>query len=290
LISKQKRDSGRWQPDYSANEKPLEIYMFVDPLCSDCWALEPVIKKLQIKYGHYFSLKYVLSGSLKALNSHKIKQTERTSIESVPSFSDEMCDERPTIQNPISSPFIASIAIKAAELQGRRAGIKYLKKLQEQLFLEKQNITVYDVVIQCAEKIGLDVDEFVNDLHSSSAAKAFQCDLKITNEMNVSEYPTIVIFNNNIEEEGIKITGYHSINVYIQIMEGMLSESLKPKALPELLDFIKHYQIVTSNEISFVYDWPMSLVEKEMKKLVLKKEVEQIKTENGMVWKRIEAL
>ena len=55
--------------------------------------------------------------------------------------------------------------------------------------------------------MGLDVTEFLSDIHSNSAAKAFQCDLKITSEMEVSEIPTLVFFNENIEEEGIKITG-----------------------------------------------------------------------------------
>ena len=42
------------------DKKPIEIYMFIDPLCPECWALEPIIKKLQIEYGKYFSIKHVL--------------------------------------------------------------------------------------------------------------------------------------------------------------------------------------------------------------------------------------
>lgn len=290
MIHKHKREN-RWQPDFTSNEsKPLEIYMFIDPLCPDCWALEPVMKKLQIQYGHYFTLKYVLSGRLKSLNSQKLAQNERKSaIENVHGPSKESCNEiSGSLQNPISSPFIASIAIKAAELQGRRAGIKFLRKLQEQLFIKKQNITDYSVVVQCAEQVGLDIEEFINDLYSKSAQKAFQCDLKITNEMNVSEYPTIVFFNNNVEEDGIKVTGYHSYHVYTGIMQEMVSETLVPKGLPDLLDFISYYQMVTSKDIAFVYDWPMQTVETEMKKLVLKQEVEQIKTNNGIIWKKTE--
>ena len=45
-------------------KKPLEIYMFIDPLCPECWALEPILKKLHIEYGRYFSIKHVLSGRI----------------------------------------------------------------------------------------------------------------------------------------------------------------------------------------------------------------------------------
>ena len=54
------------------------------------------------------------------------------------------------------------------------------------------------------QKVGLDVEEFLHDINSSSAAKGFQCDLKITSEMEVTEIPSLVFFNQNIEEEGIK--------------------------------------------------------------------------------------
>ena len=40
----------------------------------------------------------------------------------------------------------------------------------------------------CADRFGLDVEEFMIDIHSDSAAKAFQCDLKITAEMDVMKF------------------------------------------------------------------------------------------------------
>ncbi|GAE45147.1 GTP pyrophosphokinase domain [Mesobacillus boroniphilus JCM 21738] len=58
---------------HSLDKKPIEIYMFVDPLCPECWALEPIIKKLQIEYGNYFSIRHVLSGKLATLNMSRKK-------------------------------------------------------------------------------------------------------------------------------------------------------------------------------------------------------------------------
>ena len=45
-----------------------------------------------------------------------------------------------------------SIALKAAELQGRRAGIRFLRKLQEMLFLEKQNISNFEVLVDMCQE------------------------------------------------------------------------------------------------------------------------------------------
>ncbi|MFB6465350.1 ClpXP adapter SpxH family protein [Cytobacillus sp. Hz8] len=274
----------------SGNEKkPIEIYMFVDPLCPECWALEPVIKKLHVEYGRYFSIKHVLSGNLASLNLGKKQLHENTAQtwEKTASRSGMSCDGSLWLKNPIFSPYLAFIAIKAAELQGRKAGIKYLRKLQEFLFLEKQNISSLEVLTECASKVDLDVHEFILDIHSESAAKAFQCDLKITAEMDVREIPSLVFFNQTVEEEGIKITGSYPYEIYVQILEEMLPAKPEKAAPPPIVKFLKHYKLLASVEIALVYNMSINEVEKEMKKLQLKQLVEQIPAKFGVFWRYI---
>jgi predicted DsbA family dithiol-disulfide isomerase len=273
------------------NEKKLlEIYMFVDPLCPECWALEPIIKKLQIEYGRFFSIKYILSGRLASLNISKKQKYENIADlwEKTASRTGMSCDGSLWFDNPIASPYLASIAIKAAELQGRKAGIRFLRKLQEGIFLEKQNISSFEVLKDIANSTGLDVDEFVLDIHSESAGKAFQCDLKITSEMEVDEIPTLVFFNENIEEEGIKITGYYPYEVYEQILEEMLPVKPEKSTPPSLESFLQCFKLVATKEVSVVYNLSMNEAEKEMKKLQLKQVVEQVPAKYGMFWRYIE--
>ncbi|CAM3663936.1 ClpXP adapter SpxH family protein [Mesobacillus zeae] len=268
-------------------KKPLEIYMFVDPLCPECWALEPIMKKLQIEYGKYFSLRHILSGKLATLNMGRKKRYDTIAElwERTASRTGMSCDGNLWFENPVSSPYLASIAIKSAELQGRKKGILFLRKLQEVLFLEKQNVSSFDILKSCARSVGLDVEEFVTDIHSDSAARAFQCDMKITSEMDVEEIPTLVFFNSNIEEEGIKVTGYYPYEVYVQILEEMLSERPERSTPPPLESFLKHYRTVATKEVSVVYDITMNKAEKELKKLLLKQKVEQIPAKYGMFWR-----
>jgi predicted DsbA family dithiol-disulfide isomerase len=277
------------QPQYSAGKKPIEIYVFIDPLCPECWAMEPIIKKLQIEYGQLFSLKHVLSGKLSSLNKGKNKNYENMAQawERTASRSGMSCDGSLWIDNPISSPHSASIAIKAAELQGRRLAIFFLRKLQELLFLEKQDISDLKILAECAREIGLDVDEFKKDITSASAAKSFQCDLKITSEMDVSEIPTLVFFNQNIEEEGIKISGFYPYEVYVNILEDMLKGLPQPKSPPSLESFVQSFKFVATKEIEVVFDMSKSDVEREMKKLVLKQIVERIPAKYGTFWRYI---
>ncbi|PAQ14444.1 dithiol-disulfide isomerase [Bacillaceae bacterium SAOS 7] len=263
--------------------------MFVDPLCPECWALEPIIRKLQMEYGHYFSLKKVLTGRLSTLNLQKhkcnslAKQWQTTATKTGMS-----CDGSLWIDNPISSPFIASIAIKAAELQGRQYGSRFLRKLQEMLFLENENISDLTILTDCANQSGLDKAEFLNDIHSSSAAKAFQCDMKISAEMDVEEVPTLVFFNENIEEEGIKISGLYSYEIYVQILQEMLEELPEPLAPPSLEEFLQYFRLVATKEISEVYNLSIKEVEMTMKKLQLQRKVRKITAKYGSFWEYIE--
>ncbi|MBY6050708.1 ClpXP adapter SpxH family protein [Cytobacillus firmus] len=272
---------------YGSEKKPIEVYMFVDPLCPECWALEPTLKKLLIEYGRYFSIKHVLSGRLATLNMGKRQNYENIADlwEKTASRSGMSCDGNLWFENPISSPHLASVAIKAAELQGRKAGIRFLRKLQEVLFLEKQNVSNFEVLKDCAKEVGLDVVEFVSDIHSDSAAKAFQCDLKITSEMDVQEIPTLVFFNENIEDEGIKVTGYYPYEIYEQILEEMLPAKPERAPLPPLEYFLKYFKLVASKEISVVYDMTDSEVNKEMKKLQLKQIAEYVPAKYGNFWR-----
>jgi predicted DsbA family dithiol-disulfide isomerase len=273
-----------------SNKKPLEIYVFVDPLCPECWALEPILKKLQIEYGQLLSLKHVLGGNLQQLNigaqqkfEHIAKSWEKTG-----SRSGMSCEGNLWLENPIDTPYAASIAIKAAGLQGKKQGIRFLRRLQEVVFLEKQNVTEESVLIQCAKHVGLDVDEFVKDLHSDYAAKAFQCDLKITSEMDVDEIPTLVFFNEKVEEEGIKISGYYSYETYVHIIKEMLEIDPDPACLPPLRSFLSYFQFVASKEVAVVYGLSLEEAEKELKKLQLQQVVERVPVKYGTFWRSTE--
>ena len=269
--------------------KPIEIYSFIDPLCPECWALEPIIKKLQTLYGNYIKIIYFIGGKLAKINCCKSNQKEHMDIakqwEMTASRTGMSCDGDIWFENPISSPFTASLAIKAAEFQGRKAAARFLRKIRELLFLDKQNITEKSVLLECARLAGLDVNEFERDLYSKQALKAYQCDLKICTEMGVKEYPSLIFFNENVEEAGIKVTGMYSFDVYLDIITEILNEEPVQSELPSIEEFLKKYRFVATKEISVVYDLSDENVEKEMKKLVLKRKVEQVPVKYGTFWR-----
>lgn len=270
-------------------QKPIEIYVFIDPLCPECWSLEPYLKKLSIEYGRFFTIRPITSGHLSKLNKDQFDEPKKLKEiwERTAKRTGMSCDGDLWIENPISFPWIASLAIKAAELQGKKAGRVYLRKMQENLFLKKQNISDEKVLFRCAEESNLDMQEFKRDLYSASAKKAFQCDLKLTQEMDVDYIPTIVFFNQLIEEQGIKISGLYPYDIYVLVLKEILQKDPIPSEKPPLEDFMAFYEVVGNKEISVVYDWSPAKTEREMKKLQLKQKVEKIPVKYGSFWRYI---
>ncbi|KIL47419.1 ClpXP adapter SpxH family protein [Jeotgalibacillus campisalis] len=272
-----------WQ---ELEKKPLEIYMFVDPICPDCWSLEPIIKKLIMEYGSYIRIKYVLKGSLSGLNKRdRANASILSSQDNARSLNGNAgLNGHEWHSTPMTSPFIASVAIKAAELQGKRAGSRFLRTLQERLFLKEQDISELEVLQICADEAKLDLDEFCQDIHSPSASKAFQCDMKIATEMEVQSTPTLVFFNENIEDEGIKVEGVYPYEVYVQIIEEMVGNPEKNQ-LPTIDEFIEQFKIVASPELAIIYNISVQQAEKELKKRMFQQKIEQITTKNGTFWR-----
>lgn len=289
--------AGSWQPQdrnqiaqyhfIDVLKKPVEIYVFVDPLCPECWSLEPYLKKLTVEYGRFFTIRPVLSGQLTDLHRDKFERPKKLKDiwEKTAKRTGMSCDGDLWIENPIYYPWLTSIAIKAAELQGKKAGKKFLRKIQELAFLDKQDISSETVLLHCAEAVHLDIEEFRNDLYSKSAKKALQCDLKITKEMEVEYIPTMVFFNESENEEGLKISGIYPYDIYVKILKQMLQKEPLPAKKPKLLDFLSHYEFVGTKEVAVVYDWTMDKAEKEMKKLQLRQDVEKVPVKFGSFWK-----
>lgn len=245
----------------TSSTKPIEIYAFIDPLCHSCFDLQPILRKLQVEYEKYFTLRIVLSTQLATLNSKDIKVDELT------------------------HPALPSIAVKAAELQGKRAGIRFLQKLQEHVFLDTKNVTSYQMLMDIANKANLDMEEFEADIKSKEATHAFQCDLYISREMDVTEVPSIVFFNERIEDEGLKVGGVYSYEVYKKILEEMVDEQIVPQDPPDLDDLFKRYNTLSTLEIAAIYGVTNYAAERELKKRTLLQQLERIPAAHTIHWR-----
>ncbi|PYZ93494.1 dithiol-disulfide isomerase [Salipaludibacillus keqinensis] len=275
-------------------KKPVEIYVFIDPLCPECWSLEPTIKKLQMEYSNYFTITTFLGNEIRSLNTPCGKNYQTLVHEMAQSYNETACrtgmpcDGDVWYENAMTTPYSAILAIKAAELQGKAIGSKYLRRVREALFLHKKNIADEDVLLACAKKVqGMDIHEFSKDLNSEVARKSLHDDAKTKKEMDVNSMPTLVFFGEDVDEPGVKVQGSYDYDVYVDIISEMIGK--QPEKCPPISieQFISFYSLVAEKEISVVFDKEMKDVRKDMKKLQLKQMVEEIQTKHGSLWRYI---
>ncbi|TQR20273.1 DsbA family protein [Psychrobacillus vulpis] len=248
------------------------MYIFLDPLCSACWDLQPIIRKLQVEYGQYFTVRTVLSTQLSNLNTVCTKPNEHL----VKSNGDYLDMEHPVFP---------SIAVKAAEFQGKKAALRFFNKIQEHLFLKTKNVTSFSVLQELAIEVNIDVQEFSNDFRSKECARSFQSDLNITCEMEVTSFPSIVFFNENIEDEGIKVSGIYPYEIYVQILNEMLYEEPHKQQPPSLEKLFERFYSLTTSEIACYYNISEPQAERELKKRLLLQQVDRLVLQDTVLWR-----
>lgn len=250
--------------------KRVELYIFIDPLCPNSFAMQATLRKLQLEYEHYFTWRYVLSTKLTSLNSlsNRIKGC----------FSGDDLD--------ITHPALPSIAIKAAELQGKRAGSRYLSKLQEHATLQTKNVHSHAALTEIAQEVQLDLNEFIVDFGSKEAAHAFQCDLYITREMEVNEVPSIVFFNENVEDEGLKVSGLYNYEVYEHILQQLLEDDITRQPVPSLDELFNRFHAMTTAELASIYQVTQPVIERELKKRMLQQKIERFIKDDIVLWRQ----
>ena len=68
-----------------------------------------------------------------------------------------------------------------------------------------------------------------------------------------------VFFNSNIEDEGLKVSGIYEYEVYVQILEELIGQSIIPDCPPPLDNLFSRFDTLTTKEIADIYESPKSL-------------------------------
>lgn len=84
-------------------------------------------------------------------------------------------------------------------------------------------------------------------------------------EMEVEQAPTFVFFNENIEDEGLKVSGSYSYEVYEQILEELIGESIFPGSPPPLNHLFEKFDTLETREIAEIYRITEKSAERELK-------------------------
>ena len=276
----------------------VQVICFTDPYCTWCWGSEPIMGKIKEVYKNQVSISYRMGGLVNDINTFAdpgngiggenwYRQVadhwvEASSRHGMPVDEQVFFD----IKDDWRSTYPASIAFKAAQLQGEELGNRYLRALRVATSAERKAIHRLDVQLELAGEIGLELGRFQNDIESGTAEKAFQKDLEECRAKGARGFPSYLIRNSKGDEK--MLWGYTSFKAFeIWLNELTDAELIKKELaleLTQLYDFISRNGKVAPKEISVVFDVTIEKAEQFLKNLVEKEILQEKKAGNGYLY------
>lgn len=242
-------------------QKKITLYYVTDPICSHCWALEPVLRRFEKQYGQYIKFQTVMGGLLPNWDGFADRANGIGSPADVAGHWREVgehtrmpIDGTLWLDNPIQSSFPPSRVFKVIQQQSEELANTYLRRAREAVFAFNKNIADDQVLIDLVNQMGLDGESIVKEAALESSQQLLEQDFALAGSLGVRGFPTIIMVNE--ENKGVKIVGQRSLEFYAQGLQQVLetAEPLQPQSLPTLKNLLEKEQLLFSREIEDMYD------------------------------------
>ena len=262
--------------DLNQPNKTIELYYVTDPICSHCWALEPVFRRFKEQYGHYFNFHTVMGGLLEKWGDGPVDPANGISgpadvaghWREVGELTRMPIDGSLMIDNPVQSSFPPSRVYKVIQKNyNNELAFDYLRRAREALFAFNRNISDPSVMIDIVNHLGLDGEAIIKEAEQPSGHQLLNEDFSLARNLGARGFPSIIMVNE--ENKGIKIVGSRPLEYYVGALEQILNgEELQPKKQPPLSQLLEQEKLLFSKEIEVMYDLDQSdihsFVEKEL--------------------------
>lgn len=276
----------------SLNQQPsVKILYYTDPICSTCWAIEPLLKQFKAEYGAYFTMEYRMGGLLEKWNGFADRANGISKPEDVAHHWDEVgqltrmsIDGDVWLEDPLMSSYPPSIAFKAAQFQDKEKAVVFLRKLRELLFLEKKNITREEHIARAAKEAGLDAGLLLKDFHSDEAKNAFYAEMQEGRSLGVRGFPTFILLDES--GKGFRMSGMVPYEQYAGALEKVVGKNVEPKKVQyAVVDALKQYDLLAEPELEALTKLTGSKLQHELQKLEQENLVVRAPQKHSMFWK-----
>src|SRR5690606_17350491 len=248
--------------DFSQPQKTITLYYVTDPICSHCWAIEPVLRRFTEQYGDYFKFQTVMGGLLEKWHDGPIDPANGIykpadvagHWREVGDHSRMPIDGSLMIDNPVQSSYPPSRVFKVIqEVHSEAKANKYLRRAREALFAFNQNISEASVMIDIVNQMGLDGQTIVQQAEQPAGQQALNEDFALARSLGARGFPSIIMVNE--DNKGVKLVGGRPFESYVEGLKQVLNqEDLQAKPQPALSQLLEKEQLLFSKEIEVMYD------------------------------------
>lgn len=268
-----------------ANNKPVKIIYYTDPICSSCWGIEPQLRKLKLEYGSNIEVEYRMGGLLPnwSYNSGGINKPVDVAHhwDKVSIYYDMPIDGDVWLEDPLFSSYPPSIAFKAAQMQDNEKALLFLRQIREMVFLQKKNITKWEYLELAAKNVGLDFIKLKTD-YEGNAKVLFEEDLSLGKELGVKGFPTMFFTHTTARNE--MVYGSKPYNIFENALLKVFPTAFKTNYDKTWRGVFYKFNSLTAKEFSELTGTPRNESEKYLDDLTLKGNLEKLPTKNGAIW------
>ena len=276
--------------------------MTTDPHNIWCWGCEPAIRRLEVLYPDSVEIEIRQGGLFEDFTPVR-EQWARMSggrwAESVRAFFEAVATQHRMPMNvermtssvdDFSSTWPACIAAKAADLQGRSTGRRYLRRLREAWCLDGRGIHRRDVQEAVAAETGLDVDAFRLALDDGSAGAAFRWDREACQEHEVTGFPTFEItYGDNQVKDTVRLNGWQPWETFDDFLR-KLAPDLRPRQVEPTRatvdELLRQYDRFATRELTAMLSLTDDDAEILLEGLEQAGEIVRRPVGTGLVWER----
>jgi len=261
--------------DLNAPQKKLTLYYVTDPICSHCWALEPVLHRFEKQYGHTFNVQTIMGGLLEKWGDGFADVSNGIAGPSdvaghwreVGEHSRMPIDGSVWLENPISSSYPPSRVFKVIQKENEKLAPVFLRRVREAVFSFNQNIAEDQVLMEIVNKMGLNGAEIVKEANLPSSQQLLEQDFALARSLGVRGFPTIIIVNE--ENKGVKIVGARPFEYYVQGLKQILeTDEVNAQPQPSVSNLLQQEGLLFSKEVEEMYDLEqkdvLSFIQKEL--------------------------
>lgn len=181
------------------------LYYVYDPMCSWCWAFRSVWQQVQQQLPSNIEVRHLLGGLAEDNDQPMPEELKRRismgwyriqkQVENV-NFNHDFW----TNCIPRRSTYPACRAIIAAREMDKKSEQPMLQAIQTAYYLAAKNPSDNEVLIECAESIGLDKTKFSELLMGKAIHHELLAEIKYARGLGVSSFPSLVLEKAGVTE------------------------------------------------------------------------------------------
>ena len=277
---------GKEDPSVAAKKKLIQVLYFTDPICSTCWIIQPLLRKLSLEYGKYINIEYRMGGLLPSWENYNKGKIRKPS--DAAKHWEEVCvsHEMPLDgdiweEDPLPSSYPPSIAFKAAQMQDINKAILFLRRIKEMVFLEKKNIIRWPFLEKAAFEVGLDSARLLRDF-DGKAKEMFREDLILADELGVRSFPTL-FFRNGADQQ-FAIRGFQPYQQFEEIVYKLIPSAAKEEINSDPYYLFSQFPTMTNKEFALLSNISKDDAARILNDLYRKGDIDKYESKNGVIW------